>query len=133
VDNHQQQYAGAALRRLLVNDPCVMAAVAGSTAEHTAKLLHAGREVWQECKVALTEPAALQQLRRLWTLLRVLQRLPPDDIRVTRFMVDRKVCWDARVKFLACQHKGCACASKPVCCKVSPVNSMPRVLNTCVA
>lgn len=118
VAHDQQQYAGAALRRLLVNDPAIMAAAAGSTAEHTAKLLHAGREVWQACKVVLTEPAALQQLRRLWALLQVLQRLLPDDIRVTRFMVNCKVCWGAGAKCCVRQHGGCACAFTPVSCKV---------------
>jgi hypothetical protein len=93
-DEQQQQrgqYAYAALRRLLVNDPCIAAASAGNPPEHTVKLLQAAREVWQACRALPPGQTPLQQLRRLWVLLRVLLRLDPHDIRVTRFLVHCKV------------------------------------------
>lgn len=88
----QQQYAAAALRRLLLNDPCVAAAAAGVPPEHTVGLLRAGADMWAACHASASDDQVpLTQLRRLWALLRVLARLPLDDVRVTRFLVNCKV------------------------------------------
>lgn len=109
----QQQYAQAALRRLLVNDPCL--AATASSPEHITQLLQAGWHVWHTCKVLPAGQVPLPQLRRLWTLLRVLLRLPPDDIRVTRFLVNCKVKGDAGLAWQMSMHSH-ACEVLPPCC-----------------
>lgn len=90
-DTHQHSYAQAALRRLLVNDPCTLAAAAGIPAAHTISLLQAGREMWDAVKALPAEQSSRVRLRRLWMLLHVLVRLPPTDMRVTRFHTGCKV------------------------------------------